>query len=113
MIEITVKHIPKPFPKGVHAVTVWPFIFYEEDVRHNEAIRAHERYHWEDQLRWFVIPWFIVYFILSIFYGGLRRHPMERPAYEIQDRVELAELNNRLLEEDKKLAKKRRNEGKK
>ena len=40
MIEITVKHIPWPFPKAIDAVTIWPFIFYEEHVRFDEAVQA-------------------------------------------------------------------------
>tara|TARA_Y100000593_G_C4320238_1_gene343398 strand:+ start:4549 stop:4839 length:291 start_codon:yes stop_codon:yes gene_type:complete len=87
MIELSVKHIPFPFPKRVHAVTLFPFIIYEHQVRYDEAVQAHERYHWEDQKRWFVIPWFIIYVSLLPFYGGFRKHPFERPAYAIQDEV--------------------------
>jgi len=87
MIEITVKHIPWPFPKSVHAVTIWPFIFYEERVRFDKATQAHERYHLADQKRWLVIPWFIAYVALLPFYGGNRQHPMERPAYLVSDYI--------------------------
>jgi|TARA_R110000824_G_scaffold34854_3_gene110041 hypothetical protein len=87
MIEITVKHIPWPFPKTVHAVAIWPFIFYEEHVRFDKAIQAHERYHLADQKRWLVIPWFITYVALLPFYGGYRQHPLERRAYLVQDYV--------------------------
>ena len=87
IIELSVKHIPWPFPKSVHAVTIWPFIFYEHQVRYDPTVQAHERYHLKDQQRWFVIPWFLVYVALLPFYGGFRNHPLERQAYKIQDEV--------------------------
>ena len=87
MIELSVKHIPWPFPKSVYAVTIWPFIFYEHQVRYDEGVLAHERYHWKDQMKWLVIPWFIVYLSLSPFYGGGRKHPLERKAYKLQDSI--------------------------
>ena len=52
-----------------------------------KAVQAHERYHWRDQMKWFVIPWFIIYVSLLPFYGGFRKHPFERPAYAVQDKV--------------------------
>ena len=70
MIELTVKRIPWPFPKRVHAVTLFPFIVYEPSARYDKAVQAHERYHWKDQMRWLVIPWFLVYIALLPFYGG-------------------------------------------
>lgn len=87
MIEITVQHIPWPFPRGVHAVTLWPFIFYGWWVRNDPAVQAHERYHWHDQKKWLVVPWFIAYLCLLPFYGGARRHPMEKSAYAIEDTI--------------------------
>ena len=78
MIELFVDKIRWPFPEYVHAVTLWPFIIYEHQVRNDKAIQAHERYHWEDQLRWLVVPWFIIYVALLPFYGGFRKHPFER-----------------------------------
>jgi len=87
MIEIVVQKIPWPFPKYVHAVTLWPFIFYEWGIKDDPAIQAHERYHWNDQKKWLVVPWFIAYICLLPFYGGSRRHPMEKPAYELQDKI--------------------------
>jgi len=85
MIEFSVKHIPWPFPKRVHAVTLWPFIIYEHHIRQDISVQEHERYHWRDQMKWFVVPWFIAYICLLPFYGGGRKHPMEKPAYAIQD----------------------------
>ena len=85
MIELSVKRIPWPFPKRVCAVTIWPFIIYEHQVRHDLSVQAHERYHWNEQKAWLVVPWFIAYICLLPFYGGGRRHPMEKEAYKIQD----------------------------
>jgi len=87
MIEIIVDRIRWPFPKHVHAVTLWPFIFYEAHVENDLAIQAHERYHWKDQMKWLVVPWFITYIGLLPFYGGGRKHPMEKAAYALQDKI--------------------------
>tara|TARA_R100000306_G_C4368851_1_gene138952 strand:+ start:539 stop:820 length:282 start_codon:yes stop_codon:yes gene_type:complete len=93
MIELSVKHIPFPFPKNVHAVTLFPFIIYEYEVRHDPAIQAHERYHWKDQMKWLVVPWFIIYVCLLPFYGGFRNHPFEKSAYELQDKINARKKN--------------------
>ncbi len=87
MLEISVKRIPWPFPQLVHAVALWPFIIYEHEVRYDEGVQAHERYHWHDQMKWLVLPWFIIYVALLPFYGGFRRHPFEKSAYAKQDEV--------------------------
>ena len=87
MIDIIVQKIPWPFPKHVHAVTLWPFIIYEAAIEKDRAIQAHEEYHWNDQMRWLVVPWFIAYICLLPFYGGGRKHPMEKSAYAVQDQV--------------------------
>ena len=85
-IEIKVPKIPPPFPKRVYATTVWPFVFYEPQVWDDACVQVHERQHWVDQIKWLVIPWLIVYLVLSIKYGGGRRHPFEKPAYEAQEK---------------------------
>ncbi len=87
-IEVRVPRIPRPFPVSVYATTVWPFVFYEPQVWDDECVQRHERYHWIDQIRWLVVPWLIIYLILSIKYGGGRSHPFEKPAYEIQDKCD-------------------------
>jgi hypothetical protein len=84
-IEVRVPAIPRPFPKGVYATTIWPFVFYEPQVWDDKCVQAHERHHWISQIRWLVIPWLIIYFLLSIKYGGGRAHPFEKRAYEVQD----------------------------
>ncbi len=90
-IEIRVPGIPRPFPKRVQAVTLWPVIFYAEDVWDNECVQVHERYHWADQIRWFLLPWFALYLALTPFYGGGKRHPLEREAYRRQQLCEDAQ----------------------
>ena len=72
-------------PEPVHAVTVRPVIVYETQVWDDECVQLHERYHWIDQLRWLVFPWFAAYAVLSLRYGGGREHPLEREAYHVED----------------------------
>ena len=87
-IEVQVRNIPRPFPERVHAVTIWPLIFYEPQVWDDACVQVHERYHWIDQIRWLWVPWFVAYLALRPFYGGGRRHPLEREAYRRQDACE-------------------------
>ena len=87
-IEVRVGRIPRPFPASVHAVTIFPFILYEAHVWDDACVRVHERYHWADQARWLVLPWLVAYLALQPFYGGGRRHPLEREAYRRQDLCE-------------------------
>ena len=93
-VEIRVPKIPRPFPPGVYATTVWPFVFYEPQVWDDECVQLHERRHWIDQIKWLVLPWLIVYLLLSIKYGGGRRHPFEKSAYEAQDRCNERSANS-------------------
>jgi hypothetical protein len=87
-IEIRVAHIPRPFPKSVHAVTVWPFIFYEPRVWDDPCVQIHERYHWKDQIRWPLVPWFVAYLVMRPFNDGRKGHPLEHEAYRLQDECE-------------------------
>ena len=87
-IEVQVAKIPRPFPDRVHAVTVWPLIFYEPHVWDDACVQVHERYHWMDQIRWLWVPWFVAYLALRPFYGGGRKHPLEKEAYRRQDACE-------------------------
>jgi hypothetical protein len=84
-IEFRVRKIPPPFPEPVLAVTVWPIIVYETQVWDDKCVQLHERYHWIDQLRWLILPWFAVYAVLSLRYRGGRQHPLERAAYRLED----------------------------
>ena len=80
-VEILVQKIRWPFPERVHAVTLWPFIFYEAQVWDDKCVQVHERYHRLDQIRWGIVRWFTAYLILLPLHGGGRRHPLEREAY--------------------------------
>lgn len=85
-IEIRVSRIPRPFPAAVYAVTVWPFIVYERQVWDDECVKVHERYHWVDQVRWLVLPWFVAYLTLRVVQRtGGRGHLLEKEAYARQD----------------------------
>ena len=83
-IEIVVPDVPF-MRKRIGAITLWPFIFYRKGQK-DLAKQLHEYHHWEEAMRWFVIPWYIAYVVLAIVYRtGGRNHPMERTAYEIED----------------------------
>ena len=79
-IEITVPWLPK----GVGAITLWPFIVYKTRAL-RDRYREHELFHWRQALRWGVVPWYIAYIALMPFYGDPRAHPMEREAYRVSD----------------------------
>lgn len=91
--ELRVQKIPRPFPTWVHAVTIWPVIVYEEQVWSDKCVMVHERYHWMDQLRWLVLPWFVVYLAFRPFSGGGAGHPLEREAYRREAECRTAATN--------------------
>ena len=84
-INVTIPEKVWPLPK-VSAITLWPFIVYRAG-RQTPAIEAHELYHWNQAFRWGVILWYAVYLALLPFYGGGRNHPLERPAYAVEDKI--------------------------
>lgn len=70
----------KWLPWRWHSIAICPFIFYyyaRDDV--SPWLRRHEEYHWHHQLRWLVIPWFIIYGLMWLHYG-YKKHPWERAA---------------------------------
>ena len=75
-------HVPW-LPGHILAVTLWPFILYRA---WSPCTRVHEHYHWHQARRWGVIPWYIVYLTIGLFYVGkpASDHPMEREAYRLQ-----------------------------
>jgi hypothetical protein len=82
MIELTVKYLPP----NILAITLFPFILYLKGYR-TKAIEAHEHYHWHQILRWFIVPWYLVYIILWLVkYRRLspKQHPLEKEAYRIE-----------------------------
>lgn len=81
---IRINKLGWPYPEWAHATTIWPFIFVERD-NETPCLIVHEYNHLRTQLKWGVLPWFLVYAILLPFYGGGRRHPLEKPAYAEQD----------------------------
>ena len=71
----------------IRAITLFPMILYvSTEVKANPCIRAHELYHFNQALRWGVLPFYAVYLVLAIFNIGkpASRHPMERTPYRIQ-----------------------------
>ncbi|MDP3063517.1 MAG: DUF4157 domain-containing protein [Chloroflexota bacterium] len=62
-------------------------VFWEPSTSRDEAILEHELVHVRqyDVLGLFYLP---LYLALLPFYGGQRRHPLERPAYARQDEVQ-------------------------
>lgn len=74
-------------PGGIRAITLWPFILYRERT---PCIEVHERYHWHQAARWFVLPWYIAYLAIGLFYIGrpADEHPLEREGYRLQRECE-------------------------
>lgn len=71
----------------IKAVVLWPFIVYgSQEIRRDECTQAHELFHWRQALRMGVIPFYLLYLVLGIFYIGrpASEHPLEREGYRIQ-----------------------------
>ena len=85
-IEVEVKRLHN---QAADAITLWPFILYRKGYKQDQALRAHEYYHWRQAFRWGVIPWYALYLCLLCFYfrKPSREHPLEKPAYQRQDQV--------------------------
>ena len=96
------KHIYLPFiPTNKTAVTIYPYIFWSKKKRGwlNSCIIEHEMFHWYEQKRWATSKilglsrWLILYIIQWFWFNLIKRlptnkHPMEKPAYEIQNLCE-------------------------
>ena len=80
MIELVVRWLPF----RARAMTLWPFVLYLPHAYGDRCTQVHERYHWKQALRWGVIPWYVAYLVLAVFYRKAERHPLERPAYAVQ-----------------------------
>ncbi|MBM3943194.1 MAG: hypothetical protein FJ316_09785 [SAR202 cluster bacterium] len=85
-VELTTRWLPR----GVDGITLWPFIFYRRGYEQNVPLRCHEHYHWRHALRWGVIPWYLAYLALRLFYLSqpADQHPLEAPAYAKQREVQ-------------------------
>ena len=87
-IEVKFPFVFRFLPKKTDAITLFPFIFYRKDVdSYRKGLRAHERYHWDNALRWGVLPFYVIYVVLLLKYGGGENHPLEKPAYELQRKI--------------------------
>jgi len=77
-------------PKGIDAITLWPFIFYRKGQAENMALRSHEYFHWYHATKFGVVPWYLTYAFLMLVYWGKpsSSHPLEKPAYAEQREVE-------------------------
>ncbi len=78
-IEVTI-----PFMGPGRGLTLWPFCFYGPGGKDDKCLQVHEHYHWDQALRWGVIPWYVVYGLLALRWGTSTEHPLERPAYAAQ-----------------------------
>jgi len=76
---------------GVSAICLWPFGIIVDPLSEKYAFSwkrkcliAHEQNHWDWQRKTLGL-WYIAYLVLLPFGKG-RNHPLEKPAYEIEDR---------------------------
>lgn len=85
MIELNVAWLPP----NIAAITLFPFILYRKEYR-TPSLEVHEHYHWNQIWKWLVIPWYIAYVVIWLFYRNRppEEHPMERKAYAIQHQWE-------------------------
>ncbi len=69
------------FPRlfNADAITIAPFIFIAPAWADNAALIAHEKVHYEEQLKWLIIPWWIAYLVSRTF-----RKNAEVRAYKVQ-----------------------------
>ena len=61
-IELTIPWLPK----GIDAITLWPFIFYKKGLMDNMPLRSHEYYHWYHAMKFGVVPWYLTYLFLKV-----------------------------------------------
>jgi hypothetical protein len=58
-------NLPKLF--NAWALTIAPFIFVIPGHANDQALIAHEKVHFNEQLRWLILPWWIAYLLNSSF----------------------------------------------
>ena len=75
--------------ENVHAITLWPFIFYRKGFQDDIALRCHEFFHWRQAAHCGVIPWYLAYLLLLPFYlrQSADQHPLEAQAYAVQREI--------------------------
>ena len=82
-------------PFGIQAVTLWPVVCIQKG-QDRKCLRVHELYHWQQALKWGVLPWYSLYIFLWLIYlwQPPAQHPMEREAYRRQRECEQEEKKN-------------------
>ncbi|MCL6103093.1 MAG: hypothetical protein M1292_11540 [Bacteroidetes bacterium] len=78
---IRVKNSIIPF-KGFKAITLWPFIFFREEM--NAVDWNHETIHGRQQIELLFVGFYLIYFVEWIF-KGYDRISFEKEAYANQD----------------------------
>lgn len=61
-IWLRVHHFP-----FVDGMVVWPAIFLK-GTRWDTPTHRHEKYHWRQALRWWVLPWYLSYIPVALYY---------------------------------------------
>lgn len=82
----TVVHAKVPWlPKGVRAITLFPFVLYTAEAYGNKAVVAHEEVHVAQVRRMGPTLFYAVYLFYLLGGKRNRNHPLEKPAYAVQD----------------------------
>lgn len=71
-------NLPRKLLK-VWAISIWPFIFVVPDHSDNQPLLAHEKLHGQEQIKQFVVVWWIRYLFSRQF-----RQSAEIRAYKLQ-----------------------------
>ena len=83
-------------PKGFHAITLFPFVFYRgKELMDSE--KRHESVHLWQQVTLLIIPFYILYFIFWLYYlvkyrdkdRAYRAIPFEVSAYRLESQTDL------------------------
>ncbi len=64
----------------VRGITLYPFVLLRKGEEGDEALVAHEHWHWHeiDSLPWWKRPiWYVAYILLAVCFSH-DQHPMER-----------------------------------
>ena len=96
LLVIHTRHFP---PRGFHAITLFPFVFYRGAAL-NESDRRHETVHLWQQAVLLVLPFYLLYLLFWLFgllcYRDSRKAymsiPFERSAYALQSQSKVSPL---------------------
>lgn len=84
-------------PRAYHAITIFPFVFYNGEPLRAQELR-HETVHLWQQLVLLILPFYLLYLLFWL-YGLIkfRNHdraymsiPFERSAYELESEIKLS-----------------------